>query len=43
VLVLLTSWGNIVEQDDFGVDTGRFPGFDRKLAELGVDPVPKPS
>jgi ketosteroid isomerase-like protein len=44
VLVLRTRWGKIVEQEDFYIDTGRIPAFDRrKLAELGFDPVPKPS
>jgi ketosteroid isomerase-like protein len=43
VLVLRTRWGKIVEQEDFYIDTGRFVPFDHKLAELGVDPVPKPS
>jgi ketosteroid isomerase-like protein len=43
VLVLRTRWGKIVEQEDFYIDTGRLLAFDRKLAELGVDPVPKPS
>jgi ketosteroid isomerase-like protein len=43
VLVLRTKRGKIVEQDDFYVDTGRFLAFDRKLAELGVHPVAKPS
>jgi len=43
VLVLRTRWGKIVEQEDFYIDTGRFLAFDRKLAELGVDPVPKSS
>ncbi len=43
VLVLRTRWGKIVEQEDFYVDTDRILAFDRKLAELGVDPVPRPS
>ena len=43
VLVLRTRWGKIVEQDDFYIDTERFLTFDRALAELGVQPVPKPS
>lgn len=42
-LVLRTRWGKIVEQEDFFADTDRLRAFDRKLAELGVDPVPKPS
>ena len=43
VLVLRTRWGKIVEQEDFYIDAGRFLAFERKLAELGVDPVPKSS
>jgi ketosteroid isomerase-like protein len=41
VLVLRTRWGKIVEQSDFFVDTARLVDFDRKLAGLGVDPVPR--
>ena len=41
VLVLRTRWGRIVEQDDFYMDTVRFGEFDRRLSELGVDPVPR--
>jgi ketosteroid isomerase-like protein len=40
-LVLRTRWGRIVEQDDFYFDTTRIAAFDRKLAELGVEPVGK--
>jgi ketosteroid isomerase-like protein len=43
VLVLRTRWGRVVEQHDFYADTERIAGFDRKLAELGVDAVPKPA
>lgn len=43
LLVLRTRWGKIVEQEDFYIDTGRILAFDRKLTELGVEPVPKPS
>lgn len=43
VLVLRTRWGKVVEQRDFYADTERIVRFDRKLAELGVDAVPKPS
>jgi ketosteroid isomerase-like protein len=42
VLVLRTRWGKIVEQDDFYTDTTRLLALDRKLTELGVEPVPKP-
>jgi ketosteroid isomerase-like protein len=41
VLVLRTRWGKIVEQSDFFVDTARLVDFDRKLAGLGVEPVPR--
>jgi ketosteroid isomerase-like protein len=41
VLVLRTRWGKIVEQSDFFVDTARLVDFDRKLAGLGVQPVPR--
>jgi len=42
-LVLRTRWGKIVEQDDFYADTAPFGAFERKLTELGIPPVPKPS
>jgi ketosteroid isomerase-like protein len=38
-LVLRTKWGRVVEQSDFYVDTERITAFDRKLTELGVEPV----
>jgi ketosteroid isomerase-like protein len=41
VLVIRTKWGKIVDHEDFYVDTGSILAFDRKLAELGVPPVPK--
>jgi ketosteroid isomerase-like protein len=41
VLVLRTRWGKIVEQSDFFVDTARLVEFDRKLAGLGIAPVPR--
>lgn len=43
VLVLQTRWGKIIEQEDFYVDTGRIEHLDRRLTELGVPPVPRPS
>lgn len=43
VLVLRTRWGKIIEQDDFYTDTTRIIDFDKKLTELGIKPVPKPS
>lgn len=43
VLVLRTWWGKVVDQEDFYVDTARLTDFDRKLAELGIAPVPKPA
>jgi len=43
VLVLRTRWGKVVEQHDFYVDTEQLTGFDRKLAELGIEPVPRPA
>lgn len=41
VLVLRTRWGKVVEHEDFYTDTDRITAFDRKLAELGVEPVAK--
>lgn len=43
VLVLRTRWGKVVEQDDFYADTERITSFDRKLTELGVEAVARPS
>jgi ketosteroid isomerase-like protein len=43
VLVLRTRWGRIVEQNDFYTDTEAILALDRKLTELGIHPVPKPS
>jgi ketosteroid isomerase-like protein len=43
VLVLRTRWGKIVEQSDFYVDTAPIIALDRKLTELGIHPIPKPS
>lgn len=43
VLILRTRWGKVVEQHDFYVDTEQLAGFDRKLAELGIEPVPRPA
>jgi ketosteroid isomerase-like protein len=42
-LVLRTRWGKIVEQSDFYFDTAPIVALDRKLTELGIDPVSKPS
>lgn len=41
VLVLRTRWGKVVEQNDFYMDTGRVLDFDRKLSEIGVEPIGK--
>ena len=38
-LVLRTRWGKVVEQHDFYTDTERIVALDRKLEELGVEPV----
>lgn len=38
-LVLRTRWGKVVEQHDFYADTARILELDRKLEELGVEPV----
>jgi ketosteroid isomerase-like protein len=43
VLVLRTRWGKIVEQDDFYADTAPVIALDRKLTELGIEPIAKPS
>jgi mannose-6-phosphate isomerase-like protein (cupin superfamily) len=42
-LVLRTRWGKIVEQNDFYVDTAPIAELDRKLTELGIQAIPKPS
>ncbi len=42
-LVLRTRWGKIVEQNDFYVDTASIAALDRKLTELGIKAIPKPS
>ncbi len=42
-LVLRTRWGKVIEQDDFFADTAPLVALDRKLTELGIPPVPKPS
>lgn len=42
-LVLRTRWGKIVEQNDFYADTEPILALDRKLTELGIHAVPKPS
>ena len=42
VLVIRTRWGKIVEHEDFYLDTVRMVEFDRRLTELGVQPIPRP-
>jgi hypothetical protein len=42
VLVLRTRWFKVVEQHDFYVDTQEIVDFDRRLAERGVEAVPRP-
>jgi ketosteroid isomerase-like protein len=39
VLWVRTRWGRIVEQRDFYEDTRHIPELDRRLRELGIDPV----
>jgi len=39
MIMVRTRWGKVTEQRDFYVDTGRMIDFDRKLSELGIDPV----
>lgn len=39
VLLLRTRWGKIVRQEDYYEDTVRMAPFDRRLSELGIDPV----
>jgi ketosteroid isomerase-like protein len=39
LLLSRTRWGRIVEHDDFYQDTERIATFDRRLRELGVEPV----
>ena len=41
VLVLRTRFGKVVEQHDFYVDTQEIVDFDRKLADRGVEAIPK--
>ena len=43
VLMLRTRWGKVVEQWDFYRDTERITHFDRRLAELGVEPAHRPT
>lgn len=38
-LVLRTRWGKIVDQVDYYVDTKRIVGLEKRLNELGVEPV----
>lgn len=38
-LVVRTRWGRIIEQHDFYEDTGRILAFEKRLNELGVEPV----
>jgi ketosteroid isomerase-like protein len=42
-LVLRTRWGKIVEQNDFYFDTAPITELDRKLTQLGIHAIPKPS
>jgi ketosteroid isomerase-like protein len=39
VIFVRTRWGKIVSQEDFYVDTQRIHEFDRRLSELGIEPV----
>jgi ketosteroid isomerase-like protein len=39
MLWVRTRWGRIVEQRDFYEDTRHIAEFDRRLRELGIDPV----
>ncbi len=43
VLVLRTRWFKGVEQHDFYADTARVVEFERRLAERGVEAVPRPA
>lgn len=38
-MVIRTRWGKLVEQEDFYENTTRSEDFERKLRELGVEPV----
>jgi ketosteroid isomerase-like protein len=38
-MVIRTRWGKIVRHEDFYEDTGRIEAFDRRLSELGREPV----
>jgi len=42
-LVLRTRWGRIVEQEDFYADTALITEFDRRLTELGIPAIGRPS
>ena len=39
VVFVKTRWGKIVDHSDFYEDTEKIPAFDRKLTELGIEPV----
>jgi ketosteroid isomerase-like protein len=39
VVFAKTRWGKIVDHSDFYEDTEKIPAFDKKLRELGIDPV----
>jgi ketosteroid isomerase-like protein len=39
LLEVHSRWGRIVEQRDYYEDTTRIPGFERRLRELGIEPV----
>lgn len=42
VLVFQTRWGRLIDQEDFYVDTGGIELLERRLAERGVEAIPKP-
>jgi ketosteroid isomerase-like protein len=39
VVLARTRWGKIVDHSDFYEDSAKIPAFDKKLTELGIDPV----
>jgi len=39
VMLVRTRWGKIVHHEDFYEDTNRILEFDRRLTELGIEPV----
>jgi ketosteroid isomerase-like protein len=38
-MLVHTRWGKIVHNEDFYEDTARIEAFDRRLSELGIEPV----